>query len=490
MRRYVKEILLLASAVGLMLLALFWLWPDPIPKMQRLKMTAGDATGLRHQLALELAQKAHEAGLEIEVIPTSGSRDAIEGLRSGELDLAFVQGGLASEPASGIFQLTPMHVEPLHLVVSSELAIECDTRGLDALRGRTVNLGPPGSGTYALASAVLTFAGLDPETQQEQASAGVLASNLSYSELLELPTERLPDAIFTVSSLPSPVVDELVEQHGYRLVALPFAEAIALEATLQQGTSIAADSVNKRHIFEARIPAFTYSVQRAEPPENLSTIGTRLLLLAGEKLSNETVIGILGALYRSDFATVERPPIEASLLELPSEFKMHPGSQHYRQRNRPLIAGEIIDYWEKVIAITATVMGGTFFMVQWYMRWSRRKQEASFASYMERVLTIEQTSMHTELSDSLDLATLVQLQRELAEIKTEAIRKFASGDLEGEGMVNGFLALVNDSRNQLTRLILHERENIEEQAAQLEIDAKQIWKEHAQSRPKPKSNSI
>ncbi len=485
MRRYVKEMLLLLSAVALLLLSLQWLRPASSPETERLTMTAGDATGLRHQLALEFAQEALEAGIQIEVIPTSGSRDAIEGLQSGRFDLAFVQGGLASEPAPGILQLSPLHIEPLHLAVSAELAAKCKTIGLDALSGRSVNLGSTGSGTHALAAEVLSFAGLDPQavTEPSQALPGILPSMLSYSELLELPTEKLPDAIFTVSSLPSPIVDQLVEQHGYRLVALPFAEAMALEATLQQGKPIVGGSVDKRHIFEARIPAFTYSVHRAEPPERIFTIGTRLLLLANENLSSETTIRILDVMYSSDFATAERPPVESSLLDLPSEFKMHPGAQRFRERNRPLIAGEFIDYWEKVIAIAATMLGGTFFIAQWYLRWSRRKQEASFASYMERVLAIEQASMQTELSASLDLVTLVQLQRELAELKAEAIRKFASGELEGEGMVHGFLALVNDSRNQLTRLILHERENIEQQAAQQQVDAQQIWAQHSHQQP-------
>lgn len=184
---------------------------------------------------------------------------------------------------------------------------------------------------------------------------------------------------------------------------------------------------------------------------------------------------LLDSLYNSNFAVPERPPLDASLLDLPSEFALHAGSIQYRQRNKPLIAGDAIDYWEKVLAIAATLAGGTFFLAKWYLRWSRRKREASFAGYISRVLEIENAMMQTELSAKLDLAELIRLQRELADLKGEAVGKFASGELEGEGLVHGFLALVNDARNQLTRLILHQRENIEEQAAQEHADANAIW---------------
>ena len=204
-------------------------------------------------------------------------------------------------------------------------------------------------------------------------------------------------------------------------------------------------------------------------------IGTRLLLAANERVPIDVVQGLLDALYGSNFALAERPALDAALLDLPSAFPLHVGSMQYRTRNKPLIAGDAIDYWEKVLAIAATLAGGTFFIAQWYLRWSRRKREANFASYMERVIAIENAAMQTELSAHLDLGQLIRLQRELADLKSEAVRKFASGELEGEGLIHGFLALVNDARNQLTRLILHQRDNIEEQAVQQHVDADAIW---------------
>ncbi len=479
MRRYLRETLLLIIAVGMLFLSLYWLVPNPAPRPRSLRMTAGDASGLRHKLALELAKEARRVGIEVEVQPTSGSEAAMAGLMSGEFDLAFVQGGLSTELAQGIFQATAMHIEPLHLLVSADLFQRCQSGGLKALNGCRVNLGSAESGTHMLASAVLTFAGLAEKSPHNP--DGFEASTFGYSDLLQLPRSEVPDAIFTVSSLPSPVADQLVEEHGYRLMPLPFAEALTLQALSELGAPRKSGAIDKRHIFEARIPAYTYSVNPAEPPAQLATIGTRLLLLANREVPEDVIASLLDVLYGSDFSRAERPPLDPSLLDLPSEFPLHPGAESYRARNKPLIAGDAIDYWEKVIAITATLVGGTFFIAQWYLSWSRRRREASFASYMERVLSIEHASMQTELSAELDLAELIKLQRDLAEIKSDAMRKFSAGQLEGEGMIHGFLALANDARNQLTRLILHQRENIEQQAMQQHVEANQIWSEQSRS---------
>lgn len=470
---------MLGAAISLLLLAFYWLRSPEMPKLSPLKMTAGDASGLRHKLALEFAKEAARFGIPIDVEPTIGSEAALEGLKNGEFDLAFVQGGLSDENLSTIRQVTAMHIEPLHLLVKTSLYERIVASGLSELSDGAVNVGPVGSGTQILASEILRFAGLNASTVS--AGNSYRAVSMSYRELLERPSSDLPDAIFTVSSLPSPLVDFLIESRDYRLVPLPFGEAIALEAFLQLGDRLEAGSIDKRHLFETRIPAFTYSVKRAEPPLALATIGTRLLLAANERVPNDVVQRLLDVLYASNFALAERPALDAALLDLPSEFPLHPGSLQYRTRNKPLIAGDAIDYWEKVLAIAATLAGGTFFMAQWYIRWSRRKREANFASYMERVIAIENAAMQTELSAKLDLGQLIRLQRELADLKSETVRKFASGELEGEGLIHSFLALVNDARNQLTRLILHQRDNIEVQAAEQRVDAGKLWTTQAAS---------
>jgi len=486
MRRFQKDLGLTAVALCLIAMGIYYWFGTSGQSLITMKLTAGDGSGLRHRLATEFSREASKSGIQIIVEPTEGSESALEKLSLGEFDIALVQGGLKSDSSSPIRQISALHIEPLHLLVKSELQRAIREKGLSQLAGHKVNLGSLGSGTHSLATEVLQFAGLRPEGKAGLAS--YRPNFLTYTELLKADLGELPDAVFMVSTLPSPVADFLTDQHGFGMVPLLFGEALALEAFSELGTIPIAGSVDKQHIYTTTIPAFTYSVEPASPPDLLQTIGTRLLLVANERVDGEKVKRLLECLYRSNLIKAGRPTSDASLLDLPSEFPLHLGAELYRQRNKPIIAGDAVDYLEKVLAIAATVAGGTFFLVQWYLRSTRRSREASFANYMTRVIAIENESMQNELAAQLDLPTLIRLQRELAVIKSDAVSKFAAGELEGGGLIQGFLALVNDARNQLTRLILHQRENIEELAANQNHPADEIWLE--QSRTTTSNSSL
>jgi hypothetical protein len=77
----------------------------------------------------------------------------------------------------------------------------------------------------------------------------------------------------------------------------------------------------------------------------------------------------------------------------------------------------------------------------------------------------------------LDIKELLRLQRELAIVKNQALSRFAEGKLGGRDLLSGFLSHVNDSRNYLNRLILHQRDNLEERATSERRPAAMIWQE-------------
>jgi uncharacterized protein len=479
MRRTLREFTLLVTAALLFGLGIYWL-QSPSPKQRTLRLTAGDATGLRHKLALELAKEAKRVGIELRVEATPGSEVALTSVNGGKFDLALIQGGLSGQRMTSVRQVSALHVEPLHLLVNPSTHQAIEALGLAGLVGRNVNLGPVGSGTRKLAEMVLSMAGL--RAAQSPGESEYYPMSLSYSELMASPGPQLPEAVFTVSSLPASIADFLVDEHRYRLVPLRFGEAIALSAFSELDAPLADGAIDKRHIHNATIPAFTYSIARSEPPESIATLGTRVLLVSNARVNDEAIERLLDALFHANFARATRPPLEGKLLELAPEFPLHFGSLKYLQRSKPLIAGDAVDYVEKMLAIIATVVGGLFFAIQWSLRSRQRRREAVLAKYMERVISIESSMFHNEVAAELDLAELIRLQRELGELKAQAVRKFAVGELEGEGMIQGFLALVNDARNQLTRLILHQRENIEQFASRQRVSPDAVWTAQAQNK--------
>ncbi|MHC5542611.1 type 2 periplasmic-binding domain-containing protein, partial [Singulisphaera rosea] len=408
------------------------------------------------------------------------SREALDRVEAGTLDLALVQGGLGPSHRSRVRQVATLHVEPLHLLVKEEHLAEV-SRSLEALRGKIVNVSEAGSGTYNLAMEVLSFAGLSPRVPGA-AQGDFTATTLSYRQLEEQGDRaKLPDAAFMVSALPSPIARHLVLKHRFRLVPLTFGEAFALDvirsdvpAFQARGSTVEVDKV---HVALTEIPPFTYNVDPPVPPRPIETIGTRLLLVANADVEPRAVLRVLDAVFSPGFAQLARPPLDVKLLEIPPEMEWHPGTLQYLERNKALMAGDVVDFLEKGTSLGGAVIGGSFFLWQWWRQRYRRKRDLGFEAYLLKVTAIERQALHLELGAMLDLKELLRLQAELSELKSEALEKFAEGDLEGETLISGFISHVNDTRTYLTRLILHERESLEKQARKQKRSPEALWHE-------------
>lgn len=475
-----------------------WIYlAEPVATDRRLTVSAGSAKGLRQELAQVLADKVRPLGLNLSVRATRGSDAALDLVDSGALDLALVQGGLDLGDRTNLRQVVALHVEPLHLLVRSELHPQVEGH-LKALRGKVVNLSEPGSGTHALALEVLEFVGLKAGTRvgtAEGAAGDYIATTLSYDQLEAIrDPAALPDAIFTVSSLPSPVVRALVDRWGYRLVALPFGEAFTLDLIDDEAADGLAPSplegrrrpgVDRVHVSTARIPAYTYGVQPGVPPGPIETLGTRLILVAHRAVDPASVVDLLEAIFTTDFSHVVKPPIDAASLERPPELPWHDGTRQFLDRNKPLIFGDLIDSLEKSLSVVGALIGGLFFLWQWIRQRVRRRQDRGFESYIRKVTDLENQAVRLELSSQIDLRELIRIQAELSRLKGEALEKFAQGDIDGEQLMSGFLVHVNDTRAYLTRLILHERENLEHRAEAAQRSARSLWHEEIESDPTP-----
>jgi TRAP-type uncharacterized transport system substrate-binding protein len=475
LRKRFRDGLLVAlglTAIGLAVS--FWLH-DPLGRPVHLRLTAGQEEGTRHRIAQELRREAARRGLILDLHPTAGSSEALRALEAGQVDVALVQGGLEMRDSPVLRQVATLHVEPLHLLVKEEIHRDV-ARSLAGLRGKVVNLGEPGSGSRLLASDVMAFSGLT-------SGSDFAASDLGYADLeRETDRSRLPDAIFTVSTLPSPIVRRLVTRHAYRLVPLPFLEAFTLGALDQDDASDRRSGeprirIDRRHIYDATIPAFVYEVEPGVPPVPIHTLGTRLLVVARRDLSAGTIRRLLDVVFNSPFAQVIQPPLDAGLLELPPELQWHDGTLDFVRRNSPLIAGDVIDVIEKEISIIGVLAGGILCLVQWLRRRYRWRRERGFESYILRVAEVERRALVLSRAPALDLPALLELQDELTRIKGEALRRFADGELDGEELMSGFLTHASDARDFLIRLILHRRDDLEDQARTQHRRPEALWAE-------------
>src|SRR5262249_39970032 len=156
---------------------------------------------------------------------------------------------------------------------------------------------------HTLATAILEFVGLQP--RERDPVHGYVPLNFARQRLFEeQDTTRLPDAVFLVSTLPSSTTRYLVTKHGYRLVPLPFAEALSLEslekAAEDDPQAPRQDQVVLGRIQPSTIPAYTYGIVPPVPEQPLPTLGTRLLLVAHKDVPPRAVFQLVEEIYASE----------------------------------------------------------------------------------------------------------------------------------------------------------------------------------------------
>jgi TRAP-type uncharacterized transport system substrate-binding protein len=450
-RRWVWKWLAPAVGIAALGLAAFFYFHTPRERAFHLTMTAGNPANTRYQVTEALNPELKSCGLNLETKYSRGSEDALDLVNRGEIDCAFVQGGLGVGDRPNVRLVAIMQIEPLHLLVKKELADKVSER-LSTLDGKTVNVDEPATGTHTLSVAVLAFAGLTPHVEGK--SGGYHAKQLDRQKLMTADGSELPDAIFILSSLPSRAATHLVTRHGYQLVPLPFGEAFSLssigEHSSQQHES---HTIDKGRTYAATIPAYTYGVDPAMPSKPLPTLGNRLLVVANKGVDPRAIERMIDCIYSSKFAQIEHPPLDAHMMDMAPEFPWHDGAEAYRQRNRPVVSGMVMDSAHKGFAIFAAAASGLFVLWQWLKTRSQFMRDRGFSKYINRIAYIETAASHVESNEMGGVALLHELLEQLAVLKSEALARFTEGELSGHELMEGFLVQANDVRDYIRDLI-------------------------------------
>jgi TRAP-type uncharacterized transport system substrate-binding protein len=210
-------------AVGLLVLAYWWLNPNP-PKTVTLAtgpaQSAYEEFGKRYQKALAVD------GIEVRLLPSDGSSHNLQLLREGKADVAFVQGGTAElqpDDADELVSLGSLFVEPVWLFYRAETAERVyHTPRIDSLRqlrGWRVNVGSDGSGVPKLMERLLDA--------NKVAPGAVQMSRLEQTPAtVEFLAGRL-DALVFASAPESLMVQMLLQTPGVQLLDFAQHEAYA-----------------------------------------------------------------------------------------------------------------------------------------------------------------------------------------------------------------------------------------------------------------------
>lgn len=201
-------------AIGLLVLAYWWLDPNP-PKHVRL--ATGPAQSAYAEFGTRYAKLLSRSGIAVQLIPSEGSSDNLLMLRDGRADLGFVQGGSNESQGaleSGIESLGSLFVEPLWLFYQADAAAKLTPdgvlNGLPQLTGLRVNVGTAGSGVPLLMDKLFDVNRVDVSTLKlfrlEQTPATVAFLN---GEM---------DALVFASAPESPMVQMLLQTPGVKLM--------------------------------------------------------------------------------------------------------------------------------------------------------------------------------------------------------------------------------------------------------------------------------
>ena len=164
-------------------------------------LATGQAGGMYDTYGRQYAARLGEIGIRTALVPTNGSLDNLQRLLRGEVDAAFVQSGtypLVADPEQRLRGIAALYLEPLWLFHRRGVPVP----SLSELAHQPVSIGLSGSGTEAVAIALLREHGIDPAASNVQRMSNAAARE-------DLLKGRLHAAFFVVSYRDPTILDLL-----------------------------------------------------------------------------------------------------------------------------------------------------------------------------------------------------------------------------------------------------------------------------------------
>jgi TRAP transporter TAXI family solute receptor len=208
------SVLLLGLAGTGLWWALQYLQPPP---QRTLVIATGPDRGAYHAFGRGYQKSLGRAGIRSELRPSAGSVENLDRLldhKSGVF-AALLQGGIAEEKkASGVLSLGGVFLEPVWIFHRGNETIQ----RFGELRGRRIAIGPDGSGTRALALALLGAAQLNAGNAELLPLTGAAARDALVAGAV--------DAMFAVAAAETPLIQEMLRDSRLGLMSVAQADAL------------------------------------------------------------------------------------------------------------------------------------------------------------------------------------------------------------------------------------------------------------------------
>lgn len=282
----------------------------------KMTMGTGGTTGTYYAYGGVLSQFMNsDAGVNVNVVSTDGSKANIQGIDAGDYQLATVQSdvmayawaGSRSFEADGKVDsfrvIAGLYAEAVQLITMNP-----DIRSVSDLAGKAVSIGAPGSGVYFNAIDVLAAAGLS--------EADIKPQYLSFGDSTDALKDGKIEAAFIVAGAPTTAVTELCTTNSAYLVPIDGPVADAMMASSPFYTVYT-------------IPAGTYPGQDAD----VQTVTVKATLIVSASVSDDVVYKLTKAIFSNipDITAANGKGAELSLANATSGMTapFHPGAAKY-----------------------------------------------------------------------------------------------------------------------------------------------------------------
>ncbi len=282
MKKLISLVLAAVLALGLVACGGAETSTEDAAKKPSTKMTmgTGGTSGTYYGYGGVLGQYIkNNAGIDVVVVSTDGSKANIQGIDAGDYQLGTVQSdvmayaweGTRSFEADGALSsfrvVAGLYAESVQLVT-----MDPEIKSVADLAGKAVSIGAPGSGVYFNAIDVLTAAGLTEDD--------IKAQYQSFADSADALKDGKIDAAFIVAGAPTPAITELCTTNAAYLVPIDGDIADKLMADCPFYTAYT-------------VPAGTYPGQETD----VDTVTVKATLIVDANASEDDVYALTKAIF-------------------------------------------------------------------------------------------------------------------------------------------------------------------------------------------------
>ncbi len=284
----------------------------------RIALVTGGEQGEYHAFGRAIAEAVSRAtSTQIRAVASGGSMQNIDALAKGTAQLAFIQtdSGFYASTGKRLFNqryrnfstVAVLYPEPVQIVT-----LNPEITHVENLRGKTVSIGPEGSGTF--------FNALDVLEAYEMTLDDINPVLGSFGDSVEALKEGKIDAAFIVAGTPTPAVTELAKAGKVYLVSFDDKHIIDLIAKCQ-------------YYGKCDLPKSTYGTD-----DDDMTVAVHSVIVARDDVKMEDVYNFMYGVLEGEnkFSKPLTLRTAASYIAVP----YHPGAVKYLGEKGILVSGK------------------------------------------------------------------------------------------------------------------------------------------------------